>query len=87
MPYPSGRKKAVTFALQGPVTFQADGVLRDRGIHVIPDIVANGGGVTVSFFEWVGLPRQIAVHAKVRKTKKQRRKRSRFTCLTFTQRG
>lgn len=37
----------------GPVTSDADVVLRDRGIIVIPDILANAGGVLVSYFEWV----------------------------------
>lgn len=37
----------------GPVTAQADEVLHRRGIPVLPDILANAGGVTVSYFEWV----------------------------------
>ncbi len=37
----------------GPVTREADPVLVDKGIFVIPDILANAGGVTVSYFEWV----------------------------------
>ena len=36
----------------GPTTPDADAVLADRGITVVPDILANGGGVTASYFEW-----------------------------------
>jgi glutamate dehydrogenase (NAD(P)+) len=37
----------------GPTTFDADAILKDRGIVVVPDILANAGGVIVSYFEWV----------------------------------
>jgi glutamate dehydrogenase (NAD(P)+) len=45
--------KFVVEAANGPTTPDGDAVLRDRGIVVLPDIYTNGGGVTVSFFEWV----------------------------------
>jgi glutamate dehydrogenase (NAD(P)+) len=37
----------------GPTTLEADAVLKERGIFLIPDILANAGGVVVSYFEWV----------------------------------
>lgn len=47
------RARVVCEAANGPVTFEADRILVDRGIFVVPDILVNAGGVTVSYFEWV----------------------------------
>jgi glutamate dehydrogenase (NAD(P)+) len=43
----------VVEAANGPTTPEGDEILRDKGITVLPDILANAGGVTVSYFEWV----------------------------------
>jgi len=47
------RAKLVAEAANDPVTPEGDAVLREKGIHVLPDILANAGGVTVSYFEWI----------------------------------
>jgi glutamate dehydrogenase (NAD(P)+) len=47
------KARVVCEGANGPVTFEADKILNDRGVFVVPDILANAGGVTVSYFEWV----------------------------------
>jgi len=47
------RARIIVEGANGPTTSEADEILQSKGIVVVPDILANGGGVTVSYFEWV----------------------------------
>lgn len=47
------KAKIIVEGANGPTSAKADSIINDKGIFVVPDILANAGGVTVSYFEWV----------------------------------
>jgi glutamate dehydrogenase (NAD(P)+) len=47
------RARLMVEGANGPTSLEADAILRERGVFVVPDVLANSGGVTVSYFEWV----------------------------------
>jgi len=79
---PELRCRLVAEGANGPVTPEADDILQKRGIVSLPDIFANAGGVTVSYFEWVQNIQQLAWDEARVRTELDVIMRRAFTALT-----
>lgn len=69
------KAKVVIEGANGPTTFKADQILAQRGIQVVPDLLANVGGVTVSYFEWLKNIDHVAPGRMTKKHKEEQNKK------------
>ena len=81
------RCRLIVEGANGPTTPAADRILAERGITVIPDILANAGGVIVSYFEWVQSHQKYSWDAPEVRERLRKHMRDAFTQVRTTARA
>jgi glutamate dehydrogenase (NAD(P)+) len=74
--------RLIVEAANGPTTPEAEAMLAERGILIVPDVLANGGGVTVSYFEWVQDVQRFSWSSDALRSRLREQMREALKCVT-----